>query len=191
MVVVAGTGVPTGPMVVLVGAPGAGKTTVGTQLAKRWGVDFRDTDSDIEAALGKTVADIFVDHGEEHFRAAERRAVAAALAEHPGVLALGGGAVLDQETRARLAGHRVVYLEVGVSDAVRRVGLARDRPLLVEGPRTRLAALLKARRPLYAEVAVAVVDTAEHEPDEVADLVEAALVGLPAVGRGRIEGSDE
>ncbi|WP_462186058.1 MULTISPECIES: shikimate kinase [unclassified Frankia] len=180
----------TGPMVVLVGAPGAGKTTVGTQLARRWGVGFRDTDADIEAALGTTVADIFLDHGEEYFRLAERRAVAAALADHRGVLALGGGAVLDAETRTLLAGHRVVYLEVGVSDAVRRVGLARDRPLLVEGPRTRLAALLRARRPLYAEVATVVIDTAGHEPDEVTDQVAAALGPLLTAGSGPGEAAD-
>ncbi|CAJ63879.1 MULTISPECIES: shikimate kinase [Frankia] len=171
---------PAGPRAVLVGAPGAGKTTVGTRLAQRWGVGFRDTDADVEAELGRSVADIFIEFGEEYFRAAEARAVAAALAEHRGIVALGGGAVLDAATRALLAGHRVVYLEVGVSDAVRRVGLARDRPLLVEGPRARLTALLKARQPLYAEVAAVVIDTAGRQPDEVADLVAAALAELPA-----------
>jgi shikimate kinase len=175
---------PVGPRAVLVGAPGAGKTTVGTRLAERWGVEFRDTDADVEAALGRTVSDIFIEFGEEHFRAAEHRAVAAALAEHTGIVALGGGAVLDPATRALLAGHRVVYLRVGVTDAVRRVGLARDRPLLVEGPRARLAALLKAREPLYTEVAAVVVDTVGREPDEVVDLVAAAL-GEPNPSAGR------
>ncbi|MCK9897469.1 shikimate kinase [Frankia sp. AgB32] len=170
-----------GPRAVLVGAPGAGKTTVGTRLARRWDVGFRDTDADVEAALGASVSDIFLEFGEDRFRAAEHRAVAAALAEHTGIVALGGGSVLDPATRALLAGHRVVYLRVGLSDAVRRVGLARDRPLLVEGPRTRLAALLRAREPLYAEVAMAVVDTAGREPDEVADLVAAALSDSPDV----------
>ncbi|WP_163547895.1 shikimate kinase [Candidatus Frankia nodulisporulans] len=185
-----------GPLAVLVGAPGAGKTTVGTRLAQRWGVTLRDTDADVEAAEGRGISDIFVDSGEEYFRAAEHRAVAAALAEHPGVVALGGGSVLDPATRSLLAGHRVAYLRVGLSDAVRRVGLARDRPLLVEGPRTRLAALLREREPFYLEVAAIVVDTAGREPDEVADLVALALAldnagagSGPGVGSGSGSGS--
>lgn len=164
-----------GPLAVLVGAPGAGKTTVGTELALRFGVEFRDTDADVEAAEGRSISDIFIDSGEEYFRAAEHAAIAAALVRHRGVLALGGGAILDPATRALLAGHRVVYLRVGLSDAVRRVGLARDRPLLVEGPRARLAALLKEREALYAEVATVVVDTTGHEPDAVVALIAAAL----------------
>nr|WP_066067006.1 shikimate kinase [Frankia sp. EI5c] len=152
-------GVEGGPLVVLVGAPGAGKSTVGMALAQRLAVPFRDTDADVESALGMSVSDIFLEHGEDHFRAAERAAVLAALADHPGVLALGGGAVLDPDVRAELVRHWVVYLNVSSSDAARRVGLARDRPLLVEGPRTRLAALLKARRPLYEQVAAVTVDT--------------------------------
>ncbi|MBX6389571.1 MAG: 3-dehydroquinate synthase [Frankia sp.] len=167
------------PVAVLVGPPGSGKTTVGHIVAERLGVTLRDTDADIEATLGMTVADIFIEKGEETFRAAEREAVASALAEHPGVLALGGGAVLDPGTRAALAGHTVVYLVVDVADAARRVGLARDRPLLVEAPRARLAALLRERRPLYEEVATVVVDTAGRAPEEVAELVLAAL-GSPS-----------
>ncbi|WP_035740075.1 shikimate kinase [Parafrankia elaeagni] len=156
-----------GPAAVLVGAPGAGKSTVGMALAQRLGVAFRDTDADVEATLGMSVSDVFLEHGEEYFRAAERTAVLVALDEHAGVLALGGGAVLDAEVRAALARHWVVYLDVSASDAARRVGLARDRPLLVEGPRTRLAALLKARRPLYEEVAAITVDTGALGVEEV------------------------
>ncbi|WP_250284811.1 shikimate kinase [Frankia sp. CiP1_Cm_nod2] len=163
------------PVVVLVGPPGSGKTTVGRLLARRLEVAFRDTDADVEARAGRSVADIFVELGEEHFRALERDAVARALAGHDGVLALGGGAVLDAATRQALRGHTVVHLDVGVHDAVARVGLARDRPLLVEGPRTRIAAMLRARAPLYAEVAAAVVDTVGHTPEEVVGLVEKLL----------------
>jgi shikimate kinase len=163
------------PKAVLVGPPGAGKTTVGELLAARLGVTLRDTDADIEAALGMSVADIFIEKGEDAFRAAERAAVAAALAEHPGVLALGGGAVIDPASRAALGGHTVVYLEVDVSDAARRVGLARDRPLLIEAPRARLAALLRERRPLYKEVAAVVVDTSGRTPEEVAEDVVARI----------------
>jgi shikimate kinase len=172
------------PVLVLVGAPGAGKTTVGRLLADRLGVGLRDTDADVEAAVGSSVADIFVELGEERFRAEERAAVAAALVEHPGVLALGGGAIADPDTRAELAGHTVVHLDVGVSDAAHRVGMARDRPLLVEAPRARLAALLRERRPLYAAVATIVIDTAGRSPRDVAEAVLDALGTPPAEPAG-------
>jgi shikimate kinase len=146
-------------------------------LATRWSVGFRDTDSDVEASAGMSVSDIFVECGEPHFRKLEAAAVLAALAEHTGVLALGGGAVMDPATRAALAGHTVVHLDVGMSDAVRRVGLARDRPLLVEAPRARLAAMLAERRPLYAEVATVALDTSGRAPEQVADDVERLLRG--------------
>nr|MCU0266047.1 AAA family ATPase [Actinomycetes bacterium] len=123
------------PVVVVVGPPGAGKTTVGRLVAERLGVAFRDTDTDVEAAAGASVADVFVTEGEAGFRALERTAVAAALADHDGVLALGGGAVLDPGTRDRLVGRTVVFLDVGVADAARRVGFNRDRPLLLGNPR--------------------------------------------------------
>ncbi|MBV9292983.1 MAG: shikimate kinase, partial [Frankiales bacterium] len=126
------------PAVVLVGPPGAGKSTVGRLVAESLGVDFRDTDDDVEAAAGKSVSDIFIEDGEGAFRELERTAVAEALATHPGVLALGGGAVLDAGTRRALAAHRVVWLSVGLADASTRVGFARSRPLLVVNPRAEL-----------------------------------------------------
>ncbi|MCW2831955.1 MAG: shikimate kinase, partial [Aeromicrobium sp.] len=106
------------PVVVLVGPPGAGKSTVGARIAERLGVAFRDSDTDIETGQGTSVQDIFIDHGEAHFRALEEQAVAAALTEHDGVLALGGGAVMSDATRALLEGHRVVFLDVGLAAAV-------------------------------------------------------------------------
>src|SRR3954447_26250031 len=106
------------PKAVVIGPPGSGKTTVGKALAVRLATSFRDTDEDVEAVAGKPVGEIFVDDGEERFRELEREAVRLALAEHEGVLAVGGGAVLAAETRELLAGHTVVYLEVGLSDAV-------------------------------------------------------------------------
>ncbi|MEU6024646.1 shikimate kinase [Micromonospora sp. NPDC047134] len=158
----------TRPVCVLVGAPGSGKTTVGQFLAAELGVEFRDTDTDIERQAGKPIPEIFVDEGEEHFRALERAAVAAALASCAGVLALGGGAVLDEQTRAALIGHRVVHLSVELTDAVKRVGLGVGRPLLAINPRATLKYLLEQRRPLYAEVATETVVTDGRTPAEVA-----------------------
>jgi shikimate kinase len=163
------------PLVVLVGPPGAGKSTVGEAVAKRRGVAFRDTDADVERAAGATITEIFVDRGEPEFRQLEREAVRIALAEHDGVLALGGGAVMDESTRALLTGHHVVFLNVGLADAAKRVGLNRDRPLLIANPRAQLRAMLEQRRPLYTEVASVVVETDGRTPEEIATDVEAML----------------
>jgi shikimate kinase len=163
------------PVIVLVGPMGVGKSTVGQLLAERLGVGYRDTDDDIVTAEGRTIADIFVDEGEPAFRAIEKRAVRAALAEHDGVLALGGGAILDAETRALLAGQRVVYLSMDVEEAVKRTGLNAARPLLAVNPRKQWRELMEARRHLYEEAATAVVPTDGRTPEEV---TEAALNAL-------------
>jgi shikimate kinase len=165
----------TGPRVVLVGPMGAGKTTVGEILAARWSAEMRDTDRDVEATAGKEIAEIFVDEGEEHFRALERAAVVEALDAHRGVLALGGGAVLHPETRAALRGHRVVFLSVGLSDAVKRVGLGVGRPLVLGNVRARVKALLDERLPVYTSVAAFTVDTDGRTPEDVAAEVAAAV----------------
>jgi shikimate kinase len=171
-----------GPVLVLVGPPASGKTTVGTAVAAALGVPFRDTDADVEAQAGSTVADLFVTHGEEHFRALEEDAVARALAEHDGVLALGGGAVLSSATRTLLVAHgrqggTVAHLDVDVPSAAKRAGLSRDRPLLAVNPRAVLRTLLEQRAPLYAEVATVVVSTTGRTPD---DVVADVLSALPA-----------
>ncbi|MFB8022893.1 3-dehydroquinate synthase [Streptomyces rubiginosohelvolus] len=164
-----------GPLVVLVGPMGVGKSTVGELLAARLGTTYRDTDADVVAEAGKPIAEIFYDEGEEHFRALERRAVAAAVAGHPGVLSLGGGAVLDGATRELLAGRPVVYLSMDVDEAVRRVGLGAARPLLAVNPRRQWRELMDARRHLYEEVARTVVATDENTPEEVAQAIIDAL----------------
>jgi shikimate kinase len=163
------------PVVVLVGAPGSGKTTVGGLLARRLGVDFRDTDSDIEALEGKEIADIFVDDGEERFRKLERDAVATAIREHDGVLAVGGGAVTSDETRRLLTSAQVVFLDVGLAHASSRVGLGTSRPLLLGNVRAQLKRLLDERRPLYAEIADTVVGTDGLDPAQVTELVAARV----------------
>ncbi|MFB7917000.1 shikimate kinase [Streptomyces sp. NPDC056061] len=164
-----------GPLIVLVGPMGVGKSTIGELLADRLGTTYRDTDADIVATAGKPIAEIFYDDGEEHFRALERQAVHTAVAEHTGVLALGGGAVLDDTTRALLAGRPVVYLSMEVEEAVRRVGLNTARPLLAVNPRRQWRELMDARRHLYTEVARVTVATDERTPDEVAQAVLDAL----------------
>ena len=156
----------TRPRVVLIGPMGAGKSTVARLLAERWDVGLRDTDHDVEVGEGRPISEIFVDDGEERFRALERGSVAAALGEHDGVLSLGGGAVLAEETRERLRGHTVVFLRVGLSDAVKRVGLGTSRPLLLGNVRGRLKSLLDERTPVYEEVAAEVAARIEEGPSD-------------------------
>ncbi|HEX6468107.1 MAG TPA: shikimate kinase [Streptosporangiaceae bacterium] len=165
----------TRPKAVLIGPPGSGKTTIGTALAGRLGLDFRDTDADVEATAGKPVSDIFIDDGEPRFRELERAAVRRALAEHEGVLALGGGAVLAPDTQQLLAGHTVIYLRVGLSDAVKRVGLGAARPLLVLNPRSRLRELMAERAPIYERLAAVTIATDDREPAEIVDEIVEAL----------------
>jgi shikimate kinase len=162
----------TGPVLVLVGPPASGKTTVGTGVAEILQLPFRDTDVDIEDVTGTTVADLFVEYGEPHFRALEEQAVARALAAHTGVLALGGGAVTSAATRELLVAHgraggAVVWLDVDLPSAAKRVGLSRDRPILGVNPRAMLRQMLQTRAPLYAEVATHTVPTGGREPGDV------------------------
>jgi shikimate kinase len=169
------------PLVVLIGPPGAGKTAVGPLVAARLGVPFRDTDAEVGAAAGKPVSDIFVENGEEAFRALEREAAVRALDEHGalreqgGVLALGSGAVLDDEIRRLLEGLPVVYLSADFATIARRVGLDRPRVVVPGNPRGRLRAMLAERDPLYQGLAAVTVPTDDLDPEELADQI-AALI---------------
>lgn len=162
-----------GPRVVIIGPPGSGKTSVGKALARVLGVSRRDTDSDIEASAGKPIPEIFIDDGEPAFRELERVAVATAMAEHAGVLSLGGGAILDTGTQALIEryvadGGRVVFLDVSLSAVAPRVGLNAARPLLVGNPRKQWSDLMEARRPIYERLATVTVNTDHIRADRVA-----------------------
>ena len=162
--------------VVLVGPPGSGKSTVGAALAELLGLPLHDTDAAVEASQGRTISDIFVEDGEPAFRALERAEVARALAEDEGVLALGGGAPVDPGTEQLLVGRTVVFLDVGIADASKRVGFDQSRPLLAVNPRASWVRLMKERRPVYERVATFRVDTAGRTPQDVAAEV-AGLLG--------------
>ena len=163
------------PVAVVVGAPGAGKTTVGGAVAALLNVEFVDADAIIEARAGKPIPEIFFDDGEETFRLMEREVIAEALGSFNGVLALGGGAILHEHTRELLKQHTVVYLSVELTDAVKRVGLGSGRPLLAVNPRATLKYLMDQRRPLYASVATHTVATDGRTPQEISAEVAALL----------------
>jgi shikimate kinase len=165
------------PLLILVGPPGSGKSTAARLVAARLGTTWRDTDKDVERVAGSTISDIFVDHGEEKFRELESAAVSTALVEHDGVLAVGGGAVLDDGTRTQLNGRTVIFLDVAIKDAAQRVGFNRDRPLLLGNPRAQWIRLMEQRRALYEEIATYTVTTDGKSPDEVADEIVARVTG--------------
>jgi shikimate kinase len=153
--------------IVLVGVPGAGKTTVGKLLAKELAVDFFDSDQVIETRAGKSVSDIFTQDGEPTFRQLEHDVIAELLALNNVVLALGGGSLGNDDTRARVKDSRAVWLVTGLAQAVDRVGMNRNRPLLLGNVRGQLADLMSAREPLYKEVSAIAIDTSKLVPLEV------------------------
>jgi len=157
--------------VVLIGPPGAGKSSIGALLASLLGVGFTDTDDIVAAAAGKPVRDVFVEDGEPAFRELERGAAARgldAVKSEGGVLALGSGAVLDPDIRRMLAGQVVVYLEADFATVARRIGMDRPRVVIPGNPRGRLRAMLEERRPVYAELASVIIQTDGRAPEEVA-----------------------
>jgi shikimate kinase len=159
--------------IVLVGPPGAGKSSIGSLLASALGVPFADTDVFVESAAGKPVGDVFIEDGEPVFREYERAAVAQAMEAvvadgTRGVVALGSGAVLDPDVRRMLAGWLVVYLEAGFATVARRTGMDAPRVVIPGNPRGRLRAMLEERQPVYAELASLAVATDGMAAEEVA-----------------------
>lgn len=168
-----------GPLIVLVGPPGSGKSTIGVEMARRFELEFVDSDAQIEAEEGRSISDIFVDDGEEAFRVLERAAVLRALSDHRGVLSLGGGAVMTADVADTLAAVpssvHVVFLDVGIADAASRVGFDASRPLLVVNPRASWNRLMRARRPTYERVASVRINTAGRSVADIADEIEGAV----------------
>jgi shikimate kinase len=154
--------------IVLMGAPGAGKTSTGKRLARRLGKTFVDVDQRIEEVMGKPVAEIFADEGEAHFRELEEEATLELLESHD-VVALGGGAVMNPSIQEALRGHDVIWLKVSIGQATRRVGMNKARPLLLGNVRGKLIELLRERTPVYERLATQVVDTDGRGSVEVAD----------------------
>lgn len=157
------------PQIVLIGPMGVGKSTVGRLLAERLGVAFLDGDAVVVEREGREISDIFIDEGEEYFRDLERRLTLELLAEHDGVLALGGGAPIQEAVGAALEGLPVLFLDVGIADAAKRIGFDGSRPLLAVNPRASWVRMMNERRPVYEGLARWRVDTAGRTPEDIAD----------------------
>jgi shikimate kinase len=175
------------PKAILVGLPGSGKSTIGRRLAKALGVGLLDTDAAIEQRTGRTIADIFATDGEQEFRRIEEEVVRAALADHDGVVSLGGGAVTSPGVCEALAGHTVIYLEISAREGVRRTGGNTVRPLLAGPDRAeKFRALMAKRSPLYRRVATTRVDTDRRNPGAVVRQILSRLQApqnIPAAGQ--------
>lgn len=158
------------PPIILIGPPGAGKTSVGKALAKKLSLNFLDSDKVVEEKSGKSIPEIFVTDGEPAFREMERAAVIDLIENQDGVIALGGGSVMDLEVSKRLLPMaNVVFLDVSISNAAPRVGFNRDRPLLLGNPRQQWIALMEKRRSTYEALAKARVSTDNKKPVEVVE----------------------
>jgi shikimate kinase len=155
------------PRAVFVGAPGAGKSTVGRRVAERLRIPFADSDALVEKRAGRPVSDIFISDGEPQFRTWEREVIAEALEDFTGILSLGGGAILDERTRAALLDQHVVWLRVDLTHATQRVGMNSARPLLLGNVRGTMLTMLEQRTPMYAEVADDVIDTSGRSIKEI------------------------
>lgn len=155
--------------IVLIGPPGAGKSTVAKYLSKELNRPWIDTDQVIEKQTGRQISEIFLTDGEEYFRRLEKEIVLRTLDEEDSVIALGGGSVLDPDVEKKLQDFlEVIFLDVSISNAAPRVGFNKERPLLMGNPRQQWLALMEKRRPIYERISARTVSTDNRKPQEVA-----------------------
>ena len=163
--------------VVLIGPPGAGKSTIGKGLAKEIATEFIESDSEIERITGKKISDIFLEETEAVFRKTEVEIVTALLDGFEGVIALGGGAPINTQIQEALTGveYPVIFIDVSISQAANRIGFNKDRPLLLINPRQQWMNLMSERRPIYEKLASQTVNSDSQKPHEVAKLISEKL----------------
>jgi shikimate kinase len=163
--------------IVLIGAPGSGKSTVGIALAAHLQWPFVDTDALIEMKESKKITDLFVDNGEEYFRHVEFETLKEVLEETSAVISLGGGAPISQPAQEALVASdsTIVFLDVALATAAPRVGFNRDRPLLLGNPRAQWQALSDQRRPIYEKLATQSIKVDDMTVDEIIAIIESNL----------------
>jgi len=159
--------------IVLIGPPGAGKSSIGKSLAKELSLPFIDSDTEIEKSSGKKISEIFVDDGEPHFRALEVEKVKQLLQDFEGIVSLGGGAPINTEISQILesATYPVIFIDVSIAQAAVRIGFNKDRPLLLINPRQQWMNLMSVRRPVYEKLASDTVSSDSKKPQEVAKII--------------------
>ena len=169
------------PRVILIGPMGSGKTTIGSLLAEKLGLSFRDTDHLIEEQEGKTVSQIFLDQGEDAFRAIEKRVLREELLTDGTVLSLGGGAPIsmDAQSALRAIASHIIFLDISLSTVAPRIGFNRDRPLLLNNPRGQWQTLMEARRPIYEAIADATINVDDKSEEEI------VTIALSSLGEAR------
>ena len=156
--------------IVLIGPPGAGKSSIGKALAKELNLNFIDSDSEIEKISHKKISEIFIEDGEPAFRLLEVDVVRKILADFEGVISLGGGAPINKEIQEVLqdANYPVVFIDVSIAQAAIRIGFNKDRPLLLVNPRQQWISLMNDRRPIYEKLASQTISSDNQKPHEVA-----------------------
>jgi len=165
------------PRLILIGPMGSGKTTIGSLLAEKLGLSFRDTDHLIEELEEKTVSQIFLDEGEDAFRAIEKRVLREELLTDGTVLSLGGGAPIsiDAQSALRAIASHIIFLDISLSTVAPRIGFNRDRPLLLNNPRGQWQTLMEARRPIYEAIADATINVDDKSEEEIVSIALSSL----------------